>query len=54
MVKFRGLEELEPGKDYYVKWGFKRVGKISKDKFVKRGKTDSITFSPTAGQPSAR
>ena len=29
-------------KKFYVKWGFKRVGVISKDNFVKKGETPSI------------
>jgi hypothetical protein len=29
-------------KKYFVKWGFKRVGAISKDNFVKKGQTPSI------------
>ncbi len=30
-------------KKYFVKWGFKRIGKISKDKYVKKGKTEMIS-----------
>lgn len=30
-------------KKYYLKWGFKRVGSISKDNFVKKDKTPTIT-----------
>ena len=29
-------------KKYYLKWGFKRLGSISKDNFVKKGETPSI------------
>lgn len=29
-------------KNYYVKWGFKRDGKISKDTFVKKGETPRV------------
>lgn len=29
-------------KNYYVKWGFKRDGKISKDSFVKKGETARV------------
>lgn len=29
-------------KKYYVKWGFKRAGQISKDKFIKKGETEKI------------
>lgn len=41
--------KLEPGKKYYVKWGFKRIGRVSKPKYVKRGKTDSTTYAVQAG-----
>lgn len=35
-------EEIRGSKKFYVKWGFKRVGVISKDNFVKKGETPSI------------
>lgn len=36
--------KLEPGRKYYVKWGFKRVGRISKSTLMKRGTTDKTEF----------
>jgi len=30
-------------KKYFLKWGFKRVGAISKDNFMKKDKTPVIT-----------
>ncbi len=38
-------ENLRKAK-YYVKWGFKRKGEISKDKHQKRDSTDKIEISP--------
>lgn len=35
-------EDTRASKKFYVKWGFKRVGAISKDNFVKKGETPSI------------
>lgn len=34
---------LRGAKKYYLKWGFKRVGAVSKDNFVKKDKTPVIT-----------
>ncbi len=33
---------LRGAKKYFLKWGFKRLGAISKDNFVKKGKTPAI------------
>lgn len=50
-VDFAGFKpKLEAGKSYYVKWGFKRLGKVSRPSFVKRGETGKTVFAPaTAG-----
>lgn len=32
-------------KKYYVKWGFKRIGKLSKDTFMKKGETPRIELT---------
>jgi hypothetical protein len=32
-------------KKFYLKWGFKRIGNISKDTFMKKGKTNEIEVS---------
>jgi hypothetical protein len=34
---------MRGAKKYFLKWGFKRVGSISKDNFVKKDKTPAIT-----------
>lgn len=36
------FNDYRGAKKFYVKWGFKRVGVISKDNFVKKGETPSI------------
>ncbi|MBI5244482.1 MAG: hypothetical protein HY922_12520 [Elusimicrobia bacterium] len=38
--------KLKPGAKYYVKWGFKRLGSVSKPKFMDRGNTESVPFQP--------
>lgn len=38
---FKGADD-RGSKNYYVKWGFKRDGKISKDTFVKKGETPRV------------
>ncbi|MCG2711209.1 MAG: hypothetical protein L6420_03510 [Elusimicrobia bacterium] len=40
---FKGIEIIRGAKKYYAKWGFKRIGSISKDKFMKKGETPKIT-----------
>ncbi|KAF0124312.1 MAG: hypothetical protein FD189_2481 [Elusimicrobia bacterium] len=35
-------EEFRGAKKYYLKWGFKRLGSISKDTFVKKGQTGRV------------
>ncbi|MBI4656030.1 MAG: hypothetical protein HY746_04680 [Elusimicrobia bacterium] len=32
-------------KKYYLKWGFKRIGSISKDTFMKKGKTNKVEIN---------
>ncbi|MFH1724609.1 MAG: hypothetical protein ABII00_08305 [Elusimicrobiota bacterium] len=39
-------DKLKAGKKYYVYWGFKRIGEISKPTYVKRGKTEQAVYSP--------
>ncbi|MFA6029696.1 MAG: hypothetical protein WC969_07580 [Elusimicrobiota bacterium] len=39
--------KLEVGQTYYVEWGFRRLGQVSKDTYIKRGDTDRVTFMPT-------
>ena len=39
-------ESLKPGKKYYVEWGFKRVGRISKDAYIKRGDSPHGEYRP--------
>ena len=34
-------KKLKPGK-YYVKWGFERIGKVSTDKYIKKGNTEKV------------
>lgn len=36
----------EPGKNYYVKYAFKRVGKISKPDLVSGGETGKVAYRP--------
>jgi len=36
-------DTFRAAKKYYLKWGFKRLGAISKDNFIKKGKTPVIT-----------
>lgn len=38
--------ELDPGKQYYVEWGFKRIGKISKPRHMKQNDTGLATYDP--------
>ncbi len=40
---FKGTEITKGAKKYYAKWGFSRLGSISKDKFIKKGETPKIT-----------
>jgi len=35
--------DLRGAKKYFLKWGFKRLGPISRDNFVRKGKTPVIT-----------
>lgn len=35
-------EKLFETRGYYLEWGFKRIGKISKDKFIDKGETNRI------------
>ncbi|MBI5241180.1 MAG: hypothetical protein HY926_11965 [Elusimicrobia bacterium] len=39
-------QKLEPGKNYYVEYSFKRVGKISKPDLMKVGETDKAAYQP--------
>lgn len=41
-------QALKPGVEYYVNWRFKRVGKVSKDKWMKYRETGKTAF----GQPA--
>ncbi|MDO8805218.1 MAG: hypothetical protein Q7R35_12380 [Elusimicrobiota bacterium] len=47
-------EEVRGSKKFYVKWGFKRVGAVSKDNFVKKGETPSIDLNAPAGVRGAQ
>ncbi|MEF3280424.1 MAG: hypothetical protein K6357_05595 [Elusimicrobiota bacterium] len=38
-------EKLFETKGYYLKWGFKRIGSISTDKFIKKGDTPIININ---------
>jgi len=40
---FKGTEIVKGAKKYYAKWGFSRIGSVSKDKFMKKGETLKIT-----------
>ena len=35
--------DLRGPKKYYVKWGFRRIGSVSTDKYINKGSTDKIT-----------
>lgn len=35
---------LKPGREYYVKWRFKRIGAVSKDKWVSHRETEKATY----------
>ncbi|HAH06119.1 MAG TPA: hypothetical protein DCM05_06260 [Elusimicrobia bacterium] len=37
---------LRADRKYYVKWGFKRLGKVSKQKLVDRGETEHVQYAP--------
>jgi|GEM_PF-5168014 len=39
-------QKLEPGHKYYVRYAFKRVGKISKPDTMKVGDTDKVPYQP--------
>ena len=36
-------QALRGPKKFYVKWGFRRVGSVSTDKYINKGSTDKIT-----------
>lgn len=38
---------LETGKKYYVKWSFRRLGRISKDTEMKGNKTAEVVYQPS-------
>jgi len=40
--------KLKAGKKYYMKWGFRRLGKVSKDTYMKKGETDGTVYKPAA------
>ncbi|MEK7656887.1 MAG: hypothetical protein AAB412_03965, partial [Elusimicrobiota bacterium] len=42
------IDKLKTGKKYYVKWSFKRVGKISTEKQVDRGETTRVVYTPSS------
>ena len=42
-------EALKPGKEYYVEWGFSRIGKISKPTYMKVGDGPKSVYHPAAG-----
>jgi len=42
------FNDFRGSKKFYVKWGFKRVGAISKDNFVKKGETPVIDLNAPA------
>ena len=52
-VKGDDYVEIE-GKKYYVKWGFKRVGQISKDTYVKRGEGPKVKYGSAPAQLVSR
>lgn len=39
-------EPVKPGSKYYMNWRFKRVGKVSKDKWTKYRETEKAVFDP--------
>ena len=39
-------QKLEPGKKYYVRYSFKRIGKVSKPDLIKVGDTDKVPYQP--------
>lgn len=39
---------LEPGKKYYLKWGFRRLGGVSKPTLMKRGETERAALQPAS------
>ncbi|MCX5794264.1 MAG: hypothetical protein NTY77_02055 [Elusimicrobia bacterium] len=39
-------QKLEPGKKYYVRYAFKRIGSISKPDLMKVGDTDKVPYQP--------
>ena len=41
-------QKLEAGKNYYVEYSFKRVGKISKPDLMKVGETDKAAYQPAS------
>lgn len=48
VVDFAKYEpDLKAGKKYYVEWGFKRVGEISTDEYVKKGDTGTTVYKPS-------
>lgn len=42
-------QALKPGKKYYVEWGFRRVGAVSKPTQMKVGDSPAAVFQPSAG-----
>ena len=48
------FNDLRGAKKFYVKWGFKRVGAVSKDNFVKKGETPSIDINAPAAVRGAQ
>jgi hypothetical protein len=41
--------KLEAGREYYAKWGFKRMGSISKSTYIRRGETEKVVYTPAPG-----
>ncbi|MDD5627715.1 MAG: hypothetical protein PHU21_01530 [Elusimicrobia bacterium] len=39
-------QKLQPGQKYYVRYAFKRIGKISKPDLTKVGNTDKVVYQP--------
>ncbi|MCX7905686.1 MAG: hypothetical protein N2446_03175, partial [Elusimicrobiales bacterium] len=39
---YRNDEKLFENRGYYIKWGFKRIGEISKDTYIDKGETHRI------------
>lgn len=46
-ASFAGVQGLQTGKKYYVKWSFRRLGAISKDSEMKGNKTEAV-FQPAS------